>query len=348
MLRVFILYARENISDLVNIVASVKNIFEAKEADFWYDEKITGGADIKDSINEEIRRADLFVPLISRDFINSDWCLNGELRPAYAETKRRRCFIMPIVLRDCDWENIALELRRLNNLISEIKYLRDLKTYMEPRCRLDNENPDVFYSKACKAIRRMLSDIRSTTRECQPVSLIKHPVFLGLNNSCHTWCEFIEVNSLSAQFWIGSRPLPLIDKADKLIRPYQRLIRLRQGEIGNLINSLCQHNHIQFRIPTWVEWQYAITVNGTSRQMPDRLRPSDTEPRWGNYAVNEIGIYAPCLGADEWVGECNRPEMIATVYRGANGPEANFRHYTGIYSGVHPAIRLVCDSILPS
>ena len=69
----------------------------------WSDLNILPGRSISEKIREEMNEADIFVFLLSRDFIRSDACMKEweYAKQRFAEGKL--IFRIPIILRDCSW-----------------------------------------------------------------------------------------------------------------------------------------------------------------------------------------------------------------------------------------------------
>lgn len=72
--------------------------------DVWHDRKIPAGTKIDAKIDERVRSADLFLFLISNDFIDSDYCFHREYEIALERHRKGEVEIVPIIVRDCDWD----------------------------------------------------------------------------------------------------------------------------------------------------------------------------------------------------------------------------------------------------
>jgi hypothetical protein len=70
----------------------------------WDDREISPGMDWSAAIHENARNAQLFVLLVSDDFLNSDYCLGVEYQLAIEKYERREAAVVPVVVRDCFWE----------------------------------------------------------------------------------------------------------------------------------------------------------------------------------------------------------------------------------------------------
>ena len=69
----------------------------------WHDRRIFGGVEWGDQISEHLNKADLILLLVSADFLASDYC-QKELDRAMARHQLREARVIPIILRDCDWD----------------------------------------------------------------------------------------------------------------------------------------------------------------------------------------------------------------------------------------------------
>lgn len=69
----------------------------------WHDRKILPGASFKEEIDRELERATIVLLLVSADFINSDYCVNIEMRRALEREANGEARVIPIILRACDW-----------------------------------------------------------------------------------------------------------------------------------------------------------------------------------------------------------------------------------------------------
>src|SRR5262245_37013570 len=74
------------------------------ELEHWDDRKITAGIDWALVLNEKIRGTQLFLLLVSPDFLASDYCIGIELAEANEMAKRRMAAVIPIIIRECKWE----------------------------------------------------------------------------------------------------------------------------------------------------------------------------------------------------------------------------------------------------
>jgi hypothetical protein len=70
----------------------------------WHDRRISGGMEWTEEISDHLNKADLILLLVSSDFIASDYCYNKEMTRAMERYQLREARVIPIILRDCDWD----------------------------------------------------------------------------------------------------------------------------------------------------------------------------------------------------------------------------------------------------
>jgi hypothetical protein len=70
----------------------------------WYDGEITAGEEWKPLIEQRLRDADIIVCQLSRDFLDSDFCVLNELETAIQRKEKGEAGLVAYVLHDCDWK----------------------------------------------------------------------------------------------------------------------------------------------------------------------------------------------------------------------------------------------------
>ncbi len=70
----------------------------------WHDRKILGGQKWAGVIDDNFKRADLILLLVSADFIASDYCYEIEMKMALEREKKGEARVVPVILRECKWD----------------------------------------------------------------------------------------------------------------------------------------------------------------------------------------------------------------------------------------------------
>lgn len=70
----------------------------------WNEQKILAGENRNKEISKHFEEADIILCLISPNFISSDYCYTIELPRALAKKRSGEARVIPILLRDVDWQ----------------------------------------------------------------------------------------------------------------------------------------------------------------------------------------------------------------------------------------------------
>jgi len=76
--------------------------------DDWHDREILPGENIDDVISEQIEVRDLFLAMVSPDFLASDYIKHKEMGRALERYESGEMLIVPIIVEPCDWQHTAL------------------------------------------------------------------------------------------------------------------------------------------------------------------------------------------------------------------------------------------------
>ncbi|HAO10878.1 MAG TPA: hypothetical protein DCQ51_06840 [Planktothrix sp. UBA8407] len=75
----------------------------------WHEDKIGAGQEWQSEIDKRIDTARIILPLISADFVNSDKSYELELQRAIGRHISLEAYVIPIILRPVDWQNIKFK-----------------------------------------------------------------------------------------------------------------------------------------------------------------------------------------------------------------------------------------------
>lgn len=124
--------------------------------DEWFDQKIPAGGDIDTAISGQLDDCDLFLPLISADFLSSGYCYDLELKRALERHEQGSLRVVPIIVQPCDWE--ASPLGRLKALPKDSKPVADWT----------NEN--TAWLDVVAQLRRLAEELPSARHEPAPIT----------------------------------------------------------------------------------------------------------------------------------------------------------------------------------
>lgn len=115
----------------------------------WSDLNILPGQSISQKIKEEMDETDIFVFLLSPDFINSNECMKEWEYARQLSAEGTSVFRIPIILRDCSWQDLLGE--------DDIKALPDDGN---PIANFDNE--DTAWLQVYNGIKAVVNQLRET------------------------------------------------------------------------------------------------------------------------------------------------------------------------------------------
>jgi len=71
----------------------------------WHDRKILGSENWAGVIDDNFKRADVILLLVSADFLASDYCFESEMKIALERASKGEARVVPVILRACAWKD---------------------------------------------------------------------------------------------------------------------------------------------------------------------------------------------------------------------------------------------------
>jgi hypothetical protein len=129
-IKVFISYSHkdESLRDL--LIRHLKPIERQGLIEIWGDRRIVAGESWEDVIFQELNEADIILPLISADYLDSDFIYTIEMRRALQRHSSGDVMIVPVILRPVDWVSSPFE--KLQALPRDGKPVITFSNYDEP------------------------------------------------------------------------------------------------------------------------------------------------------------------------------------------------------------------------
>ena len=78
---------------------------KADNVETWFDGDMNAGDKLDTEIARHLRRADIFVALLSADYLASNYCWNIEYRRAMNRRARGTIRVVAVALKPCDWKS---------------------------------------------------------------------------------------------------------------------------------------------------------------------------------------------------------------------------------------------------
>ena len=122
-MKVFISYSHRDEPVLERLHTHLAMLRREDAIDEWYDRDILAGGDIDQEIAAELEVCELFLPLVSPDFLASDYCYETEMSRALERHDNSEIRVVPIIVEPCDCPNSPL--RRLKAILNDVKPIRE-------------------------------------------------------------------------------------------------------------------------------------------------------------------------------------------------------------------------------
>lgn len=74
----------------------------------WFDQKIIAGGDLDAEISSHLDECDLFLALVSADFLASNYCYEREMKYAFERHDAGTLRVVPVIVQPCDWQSSPL------------------------------------------------------------------------------------------------------------------------------------------------------------------------------------------------------------------------------------------------
>tara|TARA_R110002050_G_scaffold14376_11_gene45435 strand:+ start:1829 stop:2779 length:951 start_codon:yes stop_codon:yes gene_type:complete len=71
----------------------------------WTDNAISAGGSLDSEISKVLDEAEIFIALVSPDYLSSNYCYEKEFAEAQRRHKEGSLKIVPVILEPCDWQN---------------------------------------------------------------------------------------------------------------------------------------------------------------------------------------------------------------------------------------------------
>lgn len=156
---VFIAYAREDSEIKERLKKNLKAIFRNNQEDsLWDDGDIHAGDDWKKAIHKALEQADIFLLLLSPDFIASDFCYDTEMQEAMEKHQKEEAIIIPLQIRACSWQNTPL---------------KDLQILPEDKKAIHRSNEQHILDELYLQITERLHHILNTVKEQKRIKKLK-------------------------------------------------------------------------------------------------------------------------------------------------------------------------------
>jgi len=109
----FVSYSRKDIRYLERFRAHLSVLQRQGLIRTWHDRDINAGDDWQRQIDLNLAEADFVLLLVSPDFLASEYCYGVELKLALQRHRRHEAHVIPVIVRQADWQPILGEVQAL-------------------------------------------------------------------------------------------------------------------------------------------------------------------------------------------------------------------------------------------
>ncbi|MBK9014501.1 MAG: SUMF1/EgtB/PvdO family nonheme iron enzyme [Saprospiraceae bacterium] len=107
--KIFIAYAREDTPLLEKLRKPLNVLRRNGHCDIFFDGEIVPGERWDERLKNELHQADIYLLLVTDDFLDSDYINDVELPKALEKEKSGKAKVVPIILRPCMWQYTLLK-----------------------------------------------------------------------------------------------------------------------------------------------------------------------------------------------------------------------------------------------
>lgn len=107
-MKAFISYSHKDRDALDRLHVHLASLRREGKIEAWFDREILAGSELDAEIADQLESCDLFLLLVSPDFLASDYCVEKEMRRALERHEAREARVVPIIVEPCDWTTSPL------------------------------------------------------------------------------------------------------------------------------------------------------------------------------------------------------------------------------------------------
>lgn len=122
-MKAFISYSHADELALKTFVKHLAMLKREKILSEWFDQQILVGGKIDAEISRNLESCELFIPIVSPDFLASNYCYEREMTVAIEREESGKLQIVPVVVQPCDW--LSSPLQRYKALPKDAKPVSD-------------------------------------------------------------------------------------------------------------------------------------------------------------------------------------------------------------------------------
>jgi len=127
MAKVFLSYSHEDEAHRNLLERHLAVLIRQGHIETWHDRRLKAGDSFDTAIFQALEEADIYLLLVSANFLASDYCFSKEMALALRRQNEGKARVIPIILKSCDWRHT--ELGKLQALPKEGKPIMTWSNY---------------------------------------------------------------------------------------------------------------------------------------------------------------------------------------------------------------------------
>lgn len=147
-MKVFISYSHQDEEYLERLHTHLEFLKSEGLIEVWHDRDILAGSNIDEEVKKNLEKCNLFLCLLSPDFLASAYCREEEMTTALKKYDEGKVQVVPIILRPCDWRN------------TQLKNLKAIPK--DGRAISDYGDPDTAFMEIVDELRRVIAENSQT------------------------------------------------------------------------------------------------------------------------------------------------------------------------------------------
>jgi hypothetical protein len=223
MVKVFISYSHDDTQSCDNIKKYLGQLAQCGHGiDVWADHEIKAGEEWDESIEKNLKQADIILFLVSVHFINSSYIRDNELAVGYERREGGSAEIIPVLVSDCMWKKTGLVKFQALPIDPSDKRTKAIKSWVEDeRDSVYNSIADAIADKASDIIknrqaREKINKLQCYREKCQEFLSKSQDLKLSIANqhSLNDLCEDLGIGKVDAEkvFEEAEKPFRVLKK----------------------------------------------------------------------------------------------------------------------------------------
>ncbi len=242
-INIFIIYAREDKEEKKTLLNFLSPMVEPYNLTIWHDDYIQPGQEWKPHIESRLNITDIFILLVSVNFLNSKFIKQVEFKYALDRHRENKSVVIPVIIKYCLWDDPL----PYDNYSFSLAQLQVLPTEGKPI--VEWRSTDEAYSNIARGIRSVINERRSIQKK-QELDEDEFWKLTVQKNSIASYNEYMQNYSEGKFYEKAKNAVIIFEKEEK------EKIERNQKEIEQVKTEV-----LQKQVKEETLWEFAHDVN---------------------------------------------------------------------------------------